>query len=185
MIIGGLWLLFQGKWSIVIIGIIYSVFGASLLFYFMLPGYGLSSLSFKLMEKKHNIIAFPLSFLAWFYNVLLITISSVLIYSLLLNMTNRGALFPTILWAFTLSTAPWAYMASRENNTDGYNATYMTVLIQNIGLGITSLMLLFKMSLPISLIPFYISMLVLLVTQSVVTFKMSAEVSGKKKKHVA
>lgn len=171
MIVGGIWLAFEGKWAMLVGGVIYAFLGAQLLFVFMLPGAGLTTLSMSLAERGRNLSAFILSFFGWFYNIALILVSSVAIYKLMLNVPNKGAIVPLMLWAFTLATAPWAYMASRENSTKGYNATYTTVLLQSIGLAISSVLFALGTNYLTSLTPFYICMLLLLIIQTGVIYK--------------
>lgn len=156
------------------------IFSDIVLAYALMPGFGLAALGAKLFEKSHRAASLFVIITAWLYNVLIMTLSTNLVYSLVLN-NSHGSLFPTLLWAFTLATAPWLYAASveimneernRGHITGDYSATVTTVVLQAIGLAISSTLVLIHVYLSSFLLPFYISMVALLIIQVAYVFNV-------------
>lgn len=115
-IVGGIWLLFQGNWMLVVAGII-ALFLSKI--YFRLsftPHFGLMKLGVFFYEKKIKFLAWPI-----FYVATLTTMAAISLW--VFTMFLNGAAFvniitptsvPVHLWCYGLATWPIQYMASKE-----------------------------------------------------------------------
>jgi len=162
-IIAGIWLLFDGNWRITLLGILYIAVAASIWGLILLPSTGLGLLAIKMIKTSR--LGYVFFVIVWVYDAVVILFSCSLVFSVILNL-NKGSIIPAVFYAFMVALGPWSYMASKETNLDGYNATYMTVLLTYIGLIGTVILLLFGRTLSASFEPLRIALLVMILVQS-------------------
>ena len=113
-IVSGIWLIFLGKLGLVVWAIliyIISVYGISLL---LMPGLLLALPMQWALETRRYVLAYffgPLSTL-WTYVVM--TAYCVWSFLFIINNHDSGSIWPYLLLGYSVATAPWGYMASKE-----------------------------------------------------------------------
>lgn len=113
-IIGGIWLMILGEWNLVfyaILSLICSTFiislalSPSLLFAFFLT---------KAIENKNFVLVYIMGILNNIWTYLVMTIWSAGSFFFVLTYYEVGNIWPYLLIGYSISTGPFAYMASKE-----------------------------------------------------------------------
>lgn len=140
-----LWLAFSGEWSLIIYGILYMFVATFILGILLLPSVGIGLLMVKAAEKKVMFIAATLGLLSLAYTYLLMIYSSFYVFGFAVsNSAESTALFPVLIWAFVVASAPWAGMASKEEN----DSTFFSLLSLEFAL-LVALVLIGVISVPV------------------------------------
>ena len=112
-IVGGFWLAFSGGLSLVLYGIVLSIFmpwGYSLAF---LPQLGLAALLVNFVEKGNKLVVGVLGFITSVYGNFILTIWSIFVFESLVK-NQPQPIIPLLLWGYSTVMAPLSYMASKE-----------------------------------------------------------------------
>lgn len=128
-IVGGIWLLCLGHWRIVLSGFLASLSLPWWWFIVSLPSLGLGGLYILFADKKHKAVAAILVLIAGLYDSFLIIgwLSFVFIFFLITSFEKDITPLPMLLYAYSVATSPFTYMASQEQE-DSIN-TNLTVFI--------------------------------------------------------
>jgi energy-coupling factor transporter ATP-binding protein EcfA2 len=132
-IIGFIWLAILGEWGIIIGGVIYMVIGAFVVSLLLIPSLLLVA-PITYFAKKENTVAIA------FFGLLSVSYVAVIIYFTCawIFKAYTGAIpagnsvLPYLLWSYSIATAPWAYMASKEDKDA--TGTFMALFFSKLGL---------------------------------------------------
>jgi len=132
-IIGFIWLATMGEWGIIIGGIIYMIIGAFVVSLLLIPSLLLIA-PITYFAKKENVVAIA------FFGLLSVSYVAVIIYftcawifqSYTGSIPAGNSILPYLLWSYSIATAPWAYMASKEDKDS--SGTFMALFFSKLGL---------------------------------------------------
>jgi len=132
-IIGFIWLATMGEWGIIIGGIIYMVIGAFVVSLLLIPSLILVA-PIAYFAKKENIVGIA------FFGLLSVSYVAVIIYFTCAwifqaytgSIPAGNSILPYLLWSYSIATAPWAYMASKEDKEA--TGTFMALFFSKLGL---------------------------------------------------
>jgi len=128
-IIGGVWLVLTGGWTIVVLGLIYSVimpWGYSLA---LLPNLLLVPFLVKAIDKKWRPLVGTLSFVISGYGNVVLTIWVIFVFSWVLSYSSFNIL-PLLLWGFSTMMGPIGYMALKEGRDASLGTSIATLFVQ-------------------------------------------------------
>lgn len=137
-LIAAIWLAILGEWRIIFSGLVLIFFSSFALSFLLTPGWFFSNLAARFAEQRKKIVALSIGSLTAIY-----TMSVLIAFSLaiLFDFTQRAAistpLLPVLLWAYTAAMAPFAFMASKENNpqsTQMCNTSQLAFSINIVGI---------------------------------------------------
>jgi hypothetical protein len=129
-IIGGIWLMIAGEWSLFIGGLAYMAFSAMLLGILLLPSLLLGGSAGFFAGKRNYFLFFLFGLLSLAYIYILIAFSTYLVSGWVLSYTS-APLWACLLWLYAVVLAPWQYMASKEQDN---SAAGITTFILALGL---------------------------------------------------
>jgi energy-coupling factor transporter ATP-binding protein EcfA2 len=132
-LIGFIWLAILGEWGIVIGGVIYMVIGAFVVSLLLIPSLILIA-PITYFAKRENIAGIA------FFGLLSVSYVAIIIYftcswifkSYTGSIPAGNPLLPYLLWSYAIATAPWAYMASKEDKEA--TGTFMALFFSKLGL---------------------------------------------------
>jgi hypothetical protein len=114
-IVGGIWLMVIGNWSLFGLGILsmfVSSFGLGLA---LAPGLLFTGPAALLMERGRNVIGMACAMLGNLYTFAVMTVWCVGCFYVVFRLYYRGgSIWPYLLWTYGMATGPWTYMAARE-----------------------------------------------------------------------
>ena len=132
-IIGGIWLIFLGKWQIPVIGLIAALIATNFLFpLLMLPGFGFAKLSLAALKRKQPNNFLVLQALNWITNLGWMTIFVYIVFAIVLSYHTSHSLLPFLLVAYGLTAGPLGEMTIGEENSDG--PTKMIIVLVDAGM---------------------------------------------------
>jgi len=110
-IVPAIWLLIEGGWPIVIIGIVFGFVSTFLILVINLPSLLLSApfllLSEKLAQKRRFSQSAFFYFVYTLYPSIAISVWSIVIMGTALNFADEYSLLPLLLWSYIVALAPW------------------------------------------------------------------------------
>jgi len=121
-IVGGIWLMIAGEWSLFLGGLIYMAFGAMILGLLLMPGLLLGMPAVMFAEKRNYVMFFIFGLLSLAYTYSLIGISTYFVSDWVLSFST-APLWATLLWLYAVVLAPWQYMASKEDDSSSSGMT--------------------------------------------------------------
>lgn len=132
-IVGFIWLATMGEWGIIIGGVIYMVIGAFLVSLLLIPSLLLIA-PITYFAKKENVAGIA------FFGLLSVAYVAVIIYftcawifqSYTGSIPAGNPMLPYLLWSYAIATAPWAYMASKEDKDA--TGTFVALFFAKLGL---------------------------------------------------
>lgn len=132
-IIGFIWLATLSEWGIIIGGIIYMVIGAFVVSLLLIPSLILIA-PITYFSKKENVVGIA------FFGLLSVSYVAVIIYftcawifqAYTSSIPAGNPIIPYLLWSYAIATAPWAYMASKEDKEA--TGTFMALFFSKLGL---------------------------------------------------
>lgn len=130
-IVGAIWLIFTGGWSLVILGLLYGVVMPWAYTIASLPTWIFIPLITKVSEKGMRLAVSILCFIISGYNNFIFSIWVIFIFSLLVNQYTHYPLIALLLWGYSVVMGPVGYMASKEG-PDAGSGTTMGVLFTQI-----------------------------------------------------
>lgn len=166
-IVGGIWLMVAGEWSLLIGGILYMIFGTTIIGLLLMPSLLFATPAAAFAEKGKYTLFFIFGLLSIAYTYGLIAVSTYYVADATLS-SQSAPLWASLLWLYVVVLAPWQFMASKEqDNTSSGMTTFF------LALGIFALMIrigLFGMTLA-QAFPVLVSILVIsLVIQLLLTY---------------
>ncbi len=173
-IVGFVWLAFLGEWGIIFSGIIFAVFSAFFISIALLPMMLLAPVVGYFTERG---IKLGVIFTGLINTMYLITIIGLFSYWVFNFYTQTEAaqanVLPFALWSFAVATAPWLYMASKEDK-DSFG-TFNTLFFTEIALMVVGVLIVFGVNISDTYVFFYIIMLCSLIVSFYVIFKIMPE----------
>jgi len=133
-IVGGIWLMVAGEWSLFIGGLLYMMFGAMIIGLLLMPSLLFAAPAAAFAEKRKYTLFFIFGLLGIAYTYGLIAVSTYYIADIALN-SQSAPLWASLLWLYAVVLAPWQYMASKEQDN---TSTGMTTFF--LALGVVALM---------------------------------------------
>ncbi|NMD01423.1 MAG: tetratricopeptide repeat protein [Bacteroidales bacterium] len=128
-IVGAIWLVITGGWSLVVIGLIYSFLMPWVYTIASLPTWLIVPLVVKAAEKGNRVMTAILGFILSGYNnfILSVWVSFVFIWA----VTNtQYPLIAILLWGYSIAMGPVGYMASKEGPDAGTGTTLGVLFTQ-------------------------------------------------------
>jgi hypothetical protein len=130
-IVGYIWLVFLGEWSVIGIGILATVFGAFVCSVALAPGLLVSVPAVGMYSRGGvaRIASFPLMLigLAWTFAVMCVWAVWWFAYFMSAGVLS---ILPALLVAYSVATAPWVYMAQKEAQSGDGNAASTAFFLQ-------------------------------------------------------
>jgi len=116
-VVAAIWLAILGQWGAIGIGVAV-MFGAHFAIAIaMMPQIALGMPSAWLLEKGYRVLGAIFALPALIYLYALITFwCGIVLQSSMARVSTEAMLIPMVLWSYAVATAPWTYMAQRENN---------------------------------------------------------------------
>lgn len=115
-IIGGVWLIILGEWSLFCFGILITISLPWLLTIIMMPGLLLSGIAIYYTERK-NFLGYIFNYLSQLFTNLFIVATCVFafLYCSSYYKSDIGfGIIPYMLWSWSMAFGPWQFFASKE-----------------------------------------------------------------------
>lgn len=174
-IVGAVWLLCLGHWRVVLYGFLSSLTLPAWWFIVSLPTLALVPVLFFFSNRKNRVGLFIFTFLTDLYNSFLMTgwTAIVFFYCIDLIFLEKMPLIPMLLFAYSVATSPFLYMAQKEP-PDSFGTNYSVSVIV---IGSFLIVLLFLCGLPFiyPLIILCVLMLIKTVYIAIVSVLLSVE----------
>lgn len=121
-IVSGIWLAILGEWGLIGAGVAYMALGVFLIGILIAPGMAFAVGGGALAERgsKVGAIIVSLPALLWTYAVAIGTCVTVFLFAVEHIEWDSNPI-PYLVWAFGTATAPWTYMALKEDQASGGN----------------------------------------------------------------
>jgi hypothetical protein len=125
---------------VVLHGILYLLVGAFLISIVLAPSLLLAMPVTFFAERRNTFGVLFFGMLGAAYNAIIIYFSCAWVFNTYTSeIPNGNSIFPYLLWAYGIATAPWVYMASKEAgiaNKEGGGAigTFMSIFFSKLGL---------------------------------------------------
>lgn len=141
-----LWLLTIGEWRPTLVGILIASFSPLTLSLATLPGVFLFGLPVSaLMIRNYRAAAAIFVFLSHIYTHALIGIWVAGVFAFFMHKANPTSFWPLLLWSYSVSMAPWSYLAQKETKSDGGAGEGITLFFAQVAILIAlALWLIFK-----------------------------------------
>lgn len=138
-VIAGVWLGVLGEWGLIAAGVGYMFSGVLLISLLILPGFVFMAGAGALHERGHTFMAVVTAIptLLWTYAVALGTCVIVFMYAVDQIPYGENE-FPYLLWALCIATAPWSYMAAKEQQSDASSYAGITAFYLFIGCAVAA-----------------------------------------------
>lgn len=138
-----IWLAVLGQWNIVILGVLFSFFGYWLVSILLIPSMALI-LPVTYFAERKNIIGLSVTgFVNLAYTMAIIGGVSYCVYYTFTGNLSAHYLLPAVIWSYSAAMAPWTYMASKEDRSNGFDATTNTLYFAQLGLIVVSVLVAF------------------------------------------
>ena len=129
-VVSGVWLAFQGQWAAIGLGILSYFFAHFLLSLVLAPGMLIALPGVKLLEKEHLILAVPFFFLGSLYTAFIL---SVWCMGTLSVFSQVASSVPMLLWSYSVAMGPISWMAQKEIQAGGGDASAITTSFASLG----------------------------------------------------
>ncbi len=175
-IVAIVWLGILGEWHTILLGVIGFILARLILGIALLAGFIFSApaLYFNSINFKPGTMFFGA--LAMLYTMIMFSAWCFLVLFLLLRTSEHSAALPTILLAYGVATGPVAYLAQRENSTEGGNPfSILTALFLQIAFCSIIVAYLAHISLEHAIVIFAAIMLANFILQAVLTVLIERE----------
>lgn len=126
-IIGGVWLLFEGLFSVVGIGFLYSIFGHYILGFAMMATLVLGTPGVALFEKQKYVLGSFFLLLNQIFMIGIIYFSVMYVFGVAIQLSEHANFIPVLLFAYAVSFAPWAFLANEDKKAGNQNAAIMVI----------------------------------------------------------
>lgn len=119
-----IWLLVIGQWRSVVAGIFVFFISNFVLGLALMPGLLVGAPGIYFAKRRITIGVYLFGFLSSLYTYVLITAWCGAITFYFLHDAPAGAFWPLLIWAYGVATAPWTYMAQRDESIAAFIATF-------------------------------------------------------------
>jgi hypothetical protein len=136
------WLLLIGEWRSVVIGVIISMVAPTLLGLALFPGIALAAPATYFAKKGLTIGVYGAGLLASMYTYALIGAWCGTITYYYLDDAAAKAFWPLLIWSYGVATAPWSYLAQRDQAVPSLLAAFFAqagfiVVMAAVALGVS------------------------------------------------
>lgn len=134
-LVGGIGIAVQGEWRLLLGGIGWGLIGHFVLSFALMPGMIFAPLAAKAADngKVAQTVLFAMPSLIWTY--IIVSASSIYIFTRIASLPDAG--FFHLLWAYSVTTAPWSFMAQKDRQAGNSTASMLMFFVQ---LGVVSMM---------------------------------------------
>jgi hypothetical protein len=117
-IVGGIWLAALGQWWLVGFGLAAAISATMLLGVLLMPRIVFAAPAAYAIERGNYLIGIlsGIISLSWTYVVMIAW--CVITFSYVVDQAKNGSIWPYLLWAYSVATGPWTYMASQDARVD-------------------------------------------------------------------
>ncbi len=126
-IIGGVWLLFEGLFSEVGIGFLYSIFGHYILGFVMMITLVFGAPGAALFEKRKYVLGSIFLLLNQIVTIAIVYFSVMYVFGVAVQLSEYANFIPVLLFAYAVSFAPWAFLANEDKKAGNQNAAIMVI----------------------------------------------------------
>ncbi len=169
-IASGIWLAILGQWGIIGYGIAMLFIGVFALCLLMMPGLLLAAPAAMLAEKENKIGLYFFGFLSALYTVAVLTVWCVGIMYFFAQQANANSYIPTLIWSYGAATGPLTYMAQKEMQGGGGEASLIATFFAQVAYIISAIIAIF---LPVTIIDIVIIFGGIMVIGLIFQFRMA------------
>lgn len=143
-VVSGLWLAFLGQWGVIGLGIL-GVFTAHFAIAIaLLPSAALGVAAGVAAERKSRFAFYSLAALSSLYVAALITAWCLFVLTTFLRRADAHSWIPILVWSYGVAMAPWAWLASKEVEGGGGDASATAVFFGQLAYVVLMLMISFS-----------------------------------------
>lgn len=128
-IASGIWLAFLGEWDLIGYGLLLIIVSGFSLGIAMAPGMIFALPAAKMLESG-NKLGHVFGLLAMAYTMLVITAWCIFAIVFCLKRIEPDALFPALIWAYGIGTAPVSFLAQKDAQAGNDAAAFTTFFVQ-------------------------------------------------------
>ena len=166
VIASGVWLAILGEWVGIGWGLLAIMVGAFICAFLLLPGLIAFAPAAWMMEKGGilTMLGYAIGVVGLLWTYIVMSAWGMFSFDFFIARADAGSHIPYLIWAYGVATAPWAYMASKEDNVyAGITVFFLQIAaavgIFTIGFSQLSSMSIFLVFVSIMLIGFIINVL--------------------------
>lgn len=133
-IVAAIWLMLLGDWWPLLVGVGAIIGGASACALALSPSLLIGIFAASLFERGgiYRVVAYPLILATSLWIYVVMCVWTLLWFFYFAHITASGSIIPMMLWAYTVATAPWSYMAQRDAQGGEHTAS-MAVFFLEVG----------------------------------------------------
>lgn len=132
-LIAPIWLLYLGDWQTVVAGVAGLVLGPLVISIGLAPS-TLLLIPLSNAIERGSLTAAVVAAITNHLNILIVmSILTLLVYSVACNKAEDQTIFPYLLWAYAVATGPWIYAAAKESQIDSQSLAPVTSFFLVIG----------------------------------------------------
>jgi len=125
----GVWLAILGEWRLIGVGLLLLVSSHFLIEFALMPGLILAAPAVKAIESGRTTLAALFGNLSLIYTTVIVVAWSYLMLRIFYGQATDSSQIPLLLWSYGAATAPWAYMAAKDQKAqDGENPSSVFAL---------------------------------------------------------
>jgi hypothetical protein len=132
-IVGGIWLAVLGQWSLLGVGLAAGIASTMMLGLLLMPGMLFAAPAAVAMEKGHYVIGILSGAIALLWTHVVVIAWCLVTFSFVVEQSKAGPIWPYLLWAYSVATGPWTYMASRETQANPNSPADITAFFACLG----------------------------------------------------
>ena len=126
-LIGGIWLLFGGLFSEVMVGFLYGMFGHYILGFVMMIALVFGAPSAQLIEKRKYVLGSIFLLLDQLVIITIVYFSVMYVFGAVVHLSEYANFIPVLLFAYATSFAPWAFLANEDKKAGNQNSAIMII----------------------------------------------------------
>ncbi|MFL5482861.1 MAG: hypothetical protein ACJ8AK_11795 [Gemmatimonadaceae bacterium] len=142
-LIAGVWLAIKGDWWALGYGLLGLFASVWVVGWLLVPSLLLSGPAVVAVQRGRSWAARILSGASTLYINAIMLIWCVFITGFFLKHPRNAPIFPVLLWAYGVSTGPWTFLASKDQEGGGNNFSFISVLFLQLGYIVGAVVLLF------------------------------------------
>lgn len=132
---GGIGIAVQGHWGLLFGGIAWIVGGAFLISIAMLPGMIFAPLAIWASNSGNTFVAAVAAIPTVLWTYFVLTVTSIAVFQNVVARPDSGLFH--LLWGYSVTTAPWSFMASKDQQTGSAASSISMFFVQ---LGVLAMM---------------------------------------------
>lgn len=159
-IVGFIWLMVLGEWRTFLVALIATIFGAIVCSFALMPGMLATAPAIMMHEKggAARIASYPLLLVGLVWTFAVMCAWALWWFGYFMQKADSSSLVPMLLVAFTVATAPWAYMAQKEAQS-GNNQSSLSTFFLQLACAVAFVMLAFAGAQPFTALVAFLSVM--------------------------